>query len=89
MPWVPELDDPPQAHLLRGKQNSLVSLFSEKYREIKKFIENKEFHDVRELSGHYLCETLFNKHIFLPTHNVSASFLMRGISLTPQMSLLE
>lgn len=77
MPWVPELDDLPQTHLLRGKTKFIsFSIFW----EIKKFMKKKkkEFHDVRELSGHYFCETLFNKRILLPTHNLSASFLNEG-----------
>ena len=58
----------------RKEKKRLVSLFSGKNKEIKKFIGNKEFHDIREPSNHYFCEILFNKHVLLSVNDMSSLF---------------
>lgn len=76
--------------LAGGKKSFSFSIFK-KYREIRTFMGDKEFHDTRELSDHYFCDMLFNKHILVPSHNTSSFPFCpnKGISLTCQMSLLE
>lgn len=81
MLWVPELYDQSQTHSL-GRKKSLIFSVCKKCREVRTFMGNKEFHDLRKLSDCYFCDMLFNKHIMLPVPK-------EGISLTCQMSMSE